>query len=219
MATAAINPNTPYGLQPLTRLDGAVWRNSGRVYYVPAGNTNALFVGDPVVKITGSADTGGVNGVDLCSAGSTNKITGVVIGFKGACAAGAGSGAASLFGLPTGNTFRPATTTQDWYVIVNDDPEALWQIQADANFGGVTGTAMPVTVAGKNINLLAGTGSAFTGWSGWQANSNTPPATGATLQLNIVSIITDAQNQAVAQFQKLAVRLNISTETNLQAGI
>lgn len=218
MATAAINPNTPYGLQPIQRLDGAVWSDRLRVYYVAAAQTNALYVGDPVVKITGSADTGGVNGVDLAAAGSTNRLTGVVCGFKGACASGAGSSAASLFGLPTGNTYRPATTTQDWYVLVNDDPEAQWLIQADANYGASSGTAMPVTVVGKNINLKSGTGSAFTGWSGWQADSNTT-GTGATLQLNIVSFFTDPLNAAVAQFQKLVVRLNISTETNAVAGI
>jgi hypothetical protein len=217
MATAAINPNTPYGLQPVQRLDGAKWSDRLRRYYVPQAQTNALYVGDPVVKITGSADVNGVNGVDLCTAGSTNKITGVVCGFLGTATAGSGN-YPSFWGLGTGPLYRPTSTAYDWYVLVNDDPEAEWLIQADANYGASSGTAMPVTVVGKNINLKSGTGSAYTGWSGWQADSNTT-GTGSTLQLNIVAIFTDAANIAVAQYQKLVVRLNISTETNIQAGI
>jgi hypothetical protein len=218
MATAAINPNQPQGLVPWTRLDGAVASFRTRVYFVPAANTNALFVGDPVVKITGSADANGTMGIDLAAAGTTNKVTGAIVGFKGACAAGAGSALATLFGLPTGNVSRPATTTQDWYVLVNDDPEAQWMIQADANSGSSAGTAMPVTVVGKNANLKSGTGSTATGLSGWQLDSSAP-ATTVGFQLNIVDIFTDPVNAAVAQFQKVIVRLNTSTETNLQVGI
>ena len=44
------NPNTPYGLVPITRLDGASWRDNLTMYYVPAAYTNALYVGDPVIK-------------------------------------------------------------------------------------------------------------------------------------------------------------------------
>ena len=217
MATAAINPNTPYGLQPVQRLDGAAWTDRLRRYYVPQAQSNALYVGDPVVKITGSADVNGVNGVDLCSAGSTNRITGVVCGFLGTSTAGSGN-TPSFYGLGTGPLYRPASTAVDWYVLVNDDPEAMWMIQADANYGASSGTAMPVTVVGKNINLKSGTGSAYTGWSGWQADSNTT-GTGATIQLNIIDIYTDPVNKAVAQYQKLIVRNNISTETNALAGI
>jgi hypothetical protein len=33
------NKNTPFGLSPIRRLDGAKWGNSLRVYFVPAAVT------------------------------------------------------------------------------------------------------------------------------------------------------------------------------------
>lgn len=305
----ASNPNIPQGLVPFQRLDGAKWSDRLRKYYVPAAQTNPLFIGDPVLKQAASADVNGVNGVDLALAGSTNRITGVVCGFLGSCAAGSANPNLLTNGIGVGPMYRPATTTLDWYVLVNDDPEAEWQIQADNNStnviavtfsastaitgtglpstvgtpvafsnstastdlpsplvayqtyyvlagstsssitvatapGGAAilmagagtgasfitdGTTMPTNVVGKNINLLPGTGSPYTGWSGWQASSGAnynnagsaivAPGTGATLQLNIVGLAGDVADTAGNLFQKLIVRLNISTETNAVAGI
>ena len=211
------NPNMPNGLSPIRRLDGAKWQDSARVYYVPAAQTNALFVGDPVIKKTGSADVNGVNGVDL--AGTTGAVTGVVVGFIGIAVAGSGN-EPSFFGLSgtPGPAYRPASTSYDYYVLVNDDPEAEWLVQADNNYGGVSGTPVPVAAVGKNANLKSGTGSVYTGLSGWLMDSNTV-ATTSTLQLNIIGVYTDAQNAAAALNGKFFVRLNTSTEITGQSGI
>jgi len=308
----AFNPNTPKGLEPFQRNDGAAWTDRLRRYYVPAAYTNALFVGDPVVKKAGSADVNGINGCDLAVAGTSNLITGVVCGFLGTATAGSGNVPSMLgVGIGTGPMYRPAgAQTLDWYVLVNDDPEAAWLIQADNNYGGtatavtfsaaaaITGTGLPTTVGapvyfsnstsaaslpspyvayqtyyilagsastsitvaatpggtaivaagagtgssfisqpvtaaaalvGKNINLLPGTGSPYTGWSGWQASTGTSyniagsaiaaPTTTGTLQLNIIGLATDPLNLAGNYFQKLVVRINQSTEVNAAAGI
>jgi hypothetical protein len=213
------NQTVAYGLQPVQRLDGAVWNDSLRTYYVPASYTNALFVGDPVIKKAGSADINGINGVDLAAAGDTNQITGVVCGFLGSCAAGApnsGSGgylgAVNMFasaGTP-GNIYRPATTALDWYVLVNDDPEAQFYIQADA--------AVAVANVGKNANLLSGTGSVYTGWSGWQLN-HTGINTTATFQLRIIGNVPDPTGVPNATGNKFIVQINTHTELPHQAGI
>lgn len=213
----ASNPNTPFGLQPRKRLDGAAPNFRTRVYFVPAAKTNALYLGDPVTKIAAAADVNGVNAVDLSTAGSTNAVTGVIVGFLGTATAGSGN-TPTLFGLPAGNAYRPASTTLDWYVLVCDDYEAEWEIQADNNYGGVAGTPVPVAAVGKNINLAAGTGSIYTGWSGWYANSNSIGTT-AAFQLNIVGLYTDTQNTAGNLYQKLIVRLNNTTEAPASAGI
>lgn len=307
----ATNPNIPNGLVPFQRLDGAMWRDSLRRYYVPASQTNALYVGDPVIKIAANADVNGLNAVDLAAAGTANRTTGVICGFAGTCAAGAGVVPSLLAtGIGVGPMYRPASTALDYYVLVNDDPEAMWTIQADNNYGGtgiavtfsaspnITGIGLPATagtpvqfanstsaaslpspfvayqtyyvlagstttsitvsatpggtaitaagagtgssfisngvqppvaLVGKNINLLPGTGSPYTGWSGWQASTGAfynnagaavaAPGTGATLQLNVVDVYRDTQNAANAFFTKLVVRLNQSTETNAVAGI
>lgn len=213
---AQVNTNTPFGLQPVQRLDGAQWVNSLRVYFVPAANTNALYVGDPVLKVAGSADTGGINGVDIAAAGTAAKITGVVCGFVGACTAGAGLTNAGLFafsGTP-GNVFRPAATTQDWYVLVNDDPEAQFMIQENDSGG----TPLTVATVGKNANLVAGAGSVYTGWSGWQLNT-TGTGTGATLQVRIIGFAQGPAYVAGAAFGKVIVQINTHTELPNSAGI
>lgn len=215
------NQNTPYGLQPVQRLDGAVWNDSLRWYYVPAANTNALFVGDPVIKVAGSADTNGINGVDLAAAGTSNRITGVVCGFVGACTAGAPGGPTlSQVGMfrfsgSPGPVYRPAATTLDYYVLVNDDPEAQFYIQE--NDGG-TGTPLTVASVGKNANLIAGTGNQFTGWSGWMLNTAGVAAT-ATLQLRIIGFTPEPFGVPGATFGKLIVQINTHTELPNSAGI
>jgi hypothetical protein len=212
------NPNTPFGLSPINRLDGAGWRDSLTLYFVPAAQTNALYVGDPVIKKAAAADTNGVNAVDLASAGAGNLITGVVCGFYGVCAAGAA--APSFFGLSgtPGPAFRPATTSLDYYVLVNDDPEAEFVIQENDNVGGVAGTPLAVTAVGKNANLVSGTGSQYTGLSGWMLQAN-GTATTQNFQLNIKGFLQEADNVAGAAFAKVIVSINQHTETPNSAGI
>ncbi|MDE2106637.1 MAG: hypothetical protein KGL39_55995, partial [Patescibacteria group bacterium] len=176
------NPNIPRGAIPIQRSGGASWRDSANVYFVPHGNTNALYVGDFVTKVTGSADTGGVNGIDLTAAGA-NPITGVVVGFVGACKAGAGLNAASFWPLTTsgGTMYRPASTTQDYYALVVDDPLCEFLIQENDDSGGVAGTPLPVTAVGKNANFVHAAGNVY-GLSGTMLDANTVGTTN-TLQL------------------------------------
>ncbi len=210
----AVNPNTPQGLVPIRRLDGASWNDSLRRYFVPQAQTNALFVGDPVIKITAAADVNGVPAVDLAAAGTNAQITGVVCGFLGTCAAGAG-GPVSFFGLSgtPGPAYRPATSAVDWYVLVNDDPEALFYVQSNDS-GGIPTAA----VIGRNANLASGTGSAYTGLSGWQM---TPVgiATTNTLQLRIIGVLDEVDNVVGLAHCKFTVQINQHTELPHQAGI
>lgn len=213
------NISQAYGLQPVQRLDGARWMDSLRCYFVPAAQTNALYVGDPVIKIAGSADTNGVNGVDLATAGTANKITGVVCGFLGSCAAGKPGGptmqAVNMFansGTP-GNAYRPASTSLDWYVLVNDDPETQFYIQENDS-----GAPLTVATVGKNANLVSGTGSVYTGWSGWQLNTS-GTGTGNTLQLRIIGFTPDPLGAPGSANAKVIVQINTHTELPNSAGI
>lgn len=216
---ALANPNSPYGLQPITRLDGATWRNNLTVYFVPAAYTNALYVGDPVLKKAAAADTNGINAVDIAAAGAGNLITGVVCGFYGVCAAGAGK-PGQFFGLSAtpGPAYRPASTSLDYYVLVNDDPEAEFIIQENDNSGGVAGTPLPIAAVGKNANLVAGAGSPYTGWSGWMLQANGVAAT-QNFQLNIKGFLQEADNVPAALYAKVIVSINQHTETPNTAGI
>jgi len=197
------NNNTPYGLVPIQRTGGASWRDSLTMYYVPAATTNAMFVGDPVIKLTGSADANGVNGINLATAGTSNRITGVICGFVPQFA---------LSGTP-GPAYKPANATQVYYALVNDDPAALYTIQSNDSGG-----APAVTVVGKNANLASGAGSVYTGWSGWQLAAN-QVATTSTYQLNILGFLPEADNTPGSAHAKLLVRINQDTEVNAATGI
>jgi hypothetical protein len=205
------NPNTPYGLQLVQRLGTAEFRNSISLYYAPASQSNALYVGDPVLKQAASADSNGVDGVDLAAA--TGNITGVIVGFYGVCASGAAN--PSFFGLSAtpGPAYRPASTSLDYYVLVCDDPQALYSVQSNDSGG-----APAATVVGKNANLASGTGSAYTGLSGWKLAANSINTTN-TLQVNIVGFLRQPDNVPGQTNAKLLVRLNTSTEVNGATGI
>ena len=186
------NSNFAFGLRPVRRAHGGVPNFAVRRYFIPAADTNAMFVGDPVV-LAGSADpqTGAYPTVALATAGATNRITGVIVGFD-----------------PTESIqsvgYRLASTAA--YALVIDDPGQLYEIQEDS-----VGGALAVTDIGLNADLVAGTGSAFTKLSGWQLDTSTK-ATGATLQVRIVGLVDRPDNEIGAN-AKVLVRLNLTTET------
>lgn len=197
------NPNTPMGLVPVRRIDGMPWNSSLRRYQIPATNTSAYYLGDPVIKLAANADANGVPAVVLATAGTANKITGVICGFEPQ---------PGWIGSP-GNAYRPAAAqTLATYVYVCDDPSVLFQVQCN----GVSG--LTAASVGKNANLASGSGSPYTGWSGWVLNSTTA-GTGATLQVNIVSGDPALDNTMGAAYSKVLVRINTDSEVPNSAGI
>ncbi len=207
------NKNSPSGLQSVDFAYANKPGVSTRVYRVPANQTNALYVGDPVVKVAGSG-LGGFNGVDLATAGSNAAITGVINGFVGVAPANSTTVTPSLFGFSgqPGNTYRPASTTQDYYVLVNDSSDTLYSVQ-------VGNAVLSQADIGKNFNLVSGAGSAYTGLSGWLINS-TAIADGAGIgQVNVIGFDSVPQNNSAQAYARVLVRLNSSTETNGSQGI
>jgi hypothetical protein len=181
------NSNAPMGLIPRRLRNGAPWDGPLRTYHVPVGNATALYVGDPVI-ITGTGDPSGYPDVGIATAGATNRITGVIVGFR-----------------PTAPfspyKYLPAST--EGYVLVCDDPNVLYEVQE-------SGTSA-VTAIGQNFNLVAGAGNAFTGLSGWQMDS-TSGGTGATLQVRLIELQHRADNDVGAN-AKWLVAINLPTET------
>lgn len=196
----ANDPNVPWGLQPIQRFGSSSYRGNLQVFLAPT--TNALFLGDPVIRIAASA-VDSTNGwgvyqkVDLVTAGTNHAITGAVVGFLGSNPNGAFLG----FGLGQG-PFYKVTNKATQYVVVDTDPFSEYVVQC-------TGTPA-ATVVGKNINLISGTGSTVTGWSGWQASATT--ATTNTWQLRVQGFVPDVSNVVGNKFPKLIVNINNSTE-------
>ena len=73
------NVDTPFGFKPIEHLNGNPWNGKTRVYYIPATDNTAVFVGDPV-KSAGSADTTG-RFPTIAQAAAGDLIRGVVVGF------------------------------------------------------------------------------------------------------------------------------------------
>lgn len=210
----ALNPNTPAGLQPEQRRGSASYRANTHMYYVAAGDTNAMYVGDPVKRVATPASANGIPTVTLAVAGTSALITGVIVGFDGIGAATASAPNGSFFansGSP-GPLYRPASAAVGYYVMVDDDAADLFIVQANAT--------QLATSVGKNANLVSGAGSAYTGLSGWMLNTSTV-GTQSTKQVQIVDVLAQPDNVVGAgrNYSKFIVRINQSTEGLAATGI
>jgi len=183
------NPNKPMGLVPVQYMDGSPWNGGTRTYFIPSTDTNAYAIGDPVVS-NGSGDANGVPGVILATAGFGNSVRGVIVGFG--TREGLMADPANLDSM-----IIPATKTKNYYVMVADDPNILFEIQESA------GTLLTTDI-GSNADLLAGTNSGYA--SGWTLNSASANV-GATRQLKLVGLARKADN-TFGLYAKWLVRIN-----------
>lgn len=180
------NTNVAFGLKPVRDAGGRPYNASVEMFYVPASDATALYQGDAVIK-AGSADAAGV--ATVTRAGDTGAITGAVVGFADATSMLAG--------------YRAASTAA--YVLVNTDPDTLYEVQEDA-----VGGAIAAADIGLNANLIAAAGSAYSKRSGTMLDTSTK-ATTATLQLRIVGLAQRPDNEMSAN-AKVLVKINNSTE-------
>jgi hypothetical protein len=205
------NANVPKGLIPYRHFDGSVYNGSFGVYYVPSSYGTALYIGDPVDIKSGSNDSIGTPSVILATVGS--PILGVCIGI--------------VDGGPEGNLitvtrdlpiYHPASTGQ--YIAVCEDPTVLYMVQDDAS---TQNSFAPTVWAGKNANLVAGSGSTTTGFSGWQLAASTV-ATTNTLDVKIIRPLQQADNVIGTSVNtnmnaKWLVKLNNLRFANQTAGV
>ena len=186
------NANTPFGLKPIRRAGSMPVSGGLTMYYHPASDATALYIGDPVVK-NGSADAAGVPGCIRASAAGV--ITGSVEGF-----------------VPDGVTDRVGygAASTAFYVLVNDDPGAEFVIQDTA------GTIAAADI-GLNAELTAGAGNAYSKRSGFVLDSASKAAT-AGLAVKILGLAPIPGNDFGA-YAKLRVKINDHTEANATAGL
>lgn len=186
------NSNAPRGLVPVRHRSGAPYNGAANLYFVPASDGTALFIGDPVI-IGGSADADGVPTAIRATAAGGSYISGVVVGFVPD---------------PTNLELKNRTASTARYVYVCDDPDVIFEIQEDA-----VGGALAAVDVGLNADLIAGTGSTVTGYSGFQLDTSTK-ATTNTLQLRIVRFAQRADNEISAN-AKVEVAINLHQSRNL----
>lgn len=187
------NVDSAFGLRPVRYLGGAPYNGACNTYIALASYATDLFIGDPVV-VTGTSVAGTSGGsyqvINLATAGATNQITGVIVGF------GPTPGIVS-----TG--YGAASTLREVYVA--DDPALLFEIQEDSTGGDVA-----LASAGLNANLAAGTGSTYTKKSAWELDSSSAGAD-ATYQVTIRNAIDRIDNTAASTNAKYLVTINLHT--------
>jgi hypothetical protein len=191
------NTSVIRGLVSVRSFARSGYANAVRRYSCPSTYATALFPGDPVL-ITGTADADGYSEINAATNGSS--ISGVVVGFEDAASLALGYGAAS--------------TTRA--VLVDDDPESLFEVQEDA-----VGGALAAADVGLNCDLISAAGSTTQRTSGWQLDTSTK-ATTATLQCKIVEIQHRADNEfatAGVANTKVLVKINKHTALAAVAGI
>lgn len=201
------NQNTLGGLNAIQTNGESLFRGSLTRFYIPASDTNAYYIGTPVVRSSAVAMQG-VQGVTLATG---NAVTGSIQGFVGATDAGSNV-TPTLRGLPVGPVYRPASTSQDWYVLVSTDPSVTYSVQVSNT------DVLSETVIGKSATLVnVGAGSALQGsYAALNANS-VSTGTGTVI---ITALDPYAVNNDPTQpYAKYLVRLNDSTEVNGVAGI
>lgn len=194
------NLNMPRGLQAVRHRSGGYYSGAAKVYYVPAAYATAIYIGDPVIGVTNSGDTNGVHTVAVATAAGGSYVLGAMIGVCN----GPNGEVPVTRDLPT---YHPASTAG--YILVADDPDLLFEIQEDG-----VGGAMGVNAIGRNVDLIAGTGSTVTGQSGWMADSSTLQTTN-TLQLRIEDSVRRLDNDPSLTLAKWLVSINLHAKRNL----
>ena len=195
------NANSPRGLVPYAYMSGAPYNGAVRTYYVPSGNGTALYIGDPVDIVQNNSDGNGVPVAEIATAGSTHAILGAFMGISN------NAGQFTIPLLQSQPVYLPAG--QAAYIYVCDDPFLLYWVQENSIGGGGTSGAMVSGASGGNTNLIAGAGSTYSGYSGWQLDSSLLSQAGSdgTLQIRIIQALQEPDN-AIGPYCKWMVKIN-----------
>lgn len=189
------NSNRPSGFSPVQYLNGAPWNGQARLYSIAAAYAaSALAIGDPVIS-SGSADANGVPGIVIGAA--TGALRGVIVGL------GSNEGVIANINNPN-SIIRPAAAqTTDWYAMVVDDPNVLFEIQEAAGTVQIAATEI-----GLNTQAVQGANSGYL--SGWQLQSVTgfTPVVTATIQLRLMGLVRKIGN-GFGAYAKQLVKINV----------
>ena len=170
-----------FGLQPVMRVGNTPAIQGQSKYEIDAGETNAIFNGEPV-KVDISASTGGY----IVTAAAGTAMVGTLNGVTYTDA---------TTNKPTFSNYYPAATTpansEDVTAFVNDDPFQEYIIATDATLGGTL--ALRKSKIGLTYATTAAAGSTTNGKSSVQLGISTAATTAK--QLRMVRVAEDPENQ------------------------
>ena len=168
------NKDASFGLKPVRMMGGSPYSGGQSRYRIAANYGTNIFQGDLVAQVTGG-------GIELHADGGTVPIVGV---FNGC-----------MFTDPTtseqvfSNYYPASTNASDIIAFVHDDPNTVFEIQADDTF--------PVADLFGNFDIVyTNSGSTTTGISGAELDVTTG-ATTTNLPLKAIDISQDPENSDV----------------------
>ncbi len=178
------NSNQPQGLRPVGTLGAAGY--VGRVERFYSSDATAIGIGDPVT-LTGA---GGLtaDGVPICIRGSVGGIhAGVCVGIEL---------------IPTDLTITFKKASQGTYLLVDTDPNTIFEIQEDS-----VGGSIALADGTKDISLILGTVDTVTGNSKTMIDSSTVAANVA-LDCLLLRTAKCVDNSYPGTYAKWLVKLN-----------
>ena len=169
------NNDAAFGMRPSRMIGGGVYTGGQSRYRIAANYGTSIFQGDMVAQVTGG-------GVEVHADGGTVPIVGV---FNG-CMYTDPTTSEQVFS----NYYPASTNASDIIAFIIDDPNVVFEIQADDTF--------PVADLFGNFDLVyTSAGSTVTGISGSELDVATG-ATGTSLPLKAIDISGDPENSDVA---------------------
>lgn len=180
MATTA----TPYGLRPVNILGSSPMSHGIRQYKIASGYATAIYKGDLVKLVIG---------------GTIEKDTGTTSATPVGVFLGVEYTDPSTKQLWHRQHWTASTVASDAMAYVCDDPDMLFEIQADDTLGQ--------NAIGANFAIVQGTGSATTGLSGVKLDASTGAATN-TLPLRCVDYVRRPGSALGDTYTDVIVRIN-----------
>ena len=169
------NKDASFGLKPVKQMGGAPSSGGQSRYRIASSYGTAIYQGDLVMQVTGG-------GIEIHAVGGTVPLVGVFNGCQ--------------YTDPTTgeqvyrNYYPASTAASDIIAFIIDDPNAVFEIQADEAF--------PVAdLLGNFDTIKTNSGSTKTGISGDELDVSTG-ATTATLPLKAIDISQDPNNSDVS---------------------
>lgn len=198
------NVDAPFGLRPVGPDGTSPYTGAARLYYVPASDSTAIFIGDPVIIVGDSNDNeihgyppGSLSEVTRATVGDANAITGVCVGVK----------ADTRESL----TYRAASTERLLWVV--DDPDAMFEIQAD-------GTLTADSIGLNAVLIATHAGSTVTGLSGIELDTTSDaPAADSSNQLLIEALKPGVENDLASANAVALVKIINHTRAQGNLGI
>jgi hypothetical protein len=191
--------NSPYGLRPINLLGGQSYAGSTRLYAIPASFAVSIQYGDPVIIVNTGSTRGTLARFNATTTATTVTSTGGGFGFVGVFVGCTFTD--PTFGKVFRQTYTAGNTATDIQAYVVDDPDALFQVQAD--------DTLAQTALGCNASLIqtvAGSGGANT-ISGVSLDASSI-ATTATLPVRIVDFVDSTTSTIGDAFTDVIVRIN-----------